>query len=137
MREISMEEIEQLSRQKLEGKSYSEIRANLASSGLSTEEVSKLIRQVDEIVLKAETEQKHSAKARQWHRIGMVLAVCGLLISIAFNVGFILTGFPPWLVYSPFFAGILIMFYGRMQQRKQPELYKKGPGRIRSKRPYK
>lgn len=137
MRELSKEEIEQLSRQKLEGKSYSELRADLANSGLSTEEVSKRIRQVDEIVLKAETEQKHSAKARQWHRIGMVLAVCGLLISIAFNVGFILTGFPPWLVYSPFFAGILLMFYGRKQQRKQPELYKKGPGRIRSKRPYK
>ncbi|MEN8204124.1 MAG: hypothetical protein ABFS28_16115 [Bacteroidota bacterium] len=137
MSEFSMEEIEELSRQKLEGKSYSEIRADLAGSGLSPEEISKIIRQVDEKVLKAETKMKHAVKSRQWYRGGLALAVTGLLISVAFNAGYILTGFPPWLVYLPFFAGILIMFYGRMQQRKQPELYKKGPGRIRSKRPYK
>jgi len=137
MSELSKGEIEELSRQKLEGKSYSEIRADLAGSGMDPAEITRMIRQVDELVLKAETEHKHTAKARQWYRVGMVLAICGLLISIAFNSGIILIGFPPWLVYSPFFAGILIMFYGRMQLRKHPELYKKGPGRIRRRRPYK
>jgi hypothetical protein len=137
MNEISRDRIEELSMQKLEGKSYSEIRADLAANGLGPGEISKVIRQVDEIVLKSETEMKHRAKARQWHRTGLVLAVAGLLLSIAFNAGYILMGFPAWLVYTPFFAGILLMFYGRMQQRKQPGLYQKGPGRIRRKRPYK
>lgn len=137
MKEFSKDRLEELSVQKLEGRSYSEIRADLAANGLNSEEISKVIRQVDEIVLKAETEMKHSAKARQWHRAGLVLAVAGLLLSIAFNAGYILTGFPAWIVYSPFFAGILLMFYGRMQQRKQPGPYQKGPGRIRRKRPYK
>jgi len=137
MSEISNGMVEELSRQKLEGKSYSEIRAELSGSGMTPEEVSKVIRQVDEKVLKAETEQKHAAKARQWYRTGLFLSVFGLIISIAFNAGVALTGFPPCLVYIPFFAGILVMFYGRMQQRKPPGLYQKGPGRIRQKRPYK
>jgi len=104
---------------------------------MSPEEISKVIRQVDELVLRSETEMKHLAKTRQWYRTGMVLAVTGLLISILYNAGYILMGFPAWLVYTPFFAGILLMFYGRMQQRKQPRLSQKGPGRIRRKRPYK
>lgn len=137
MNDISKDRLEELSTQKLEGKSYSEIRNDLAGNGLNPEEISKVIRQVDEIVLKAETEMKHTAKARQWHRTGLVLALIGLLLSIAYNAGYILMGFPAWLVYSPFFAGILLMFYGRMQQRKQPGVYQKGPGRIRRKRPYK
>lgn len=137
MSEFSMEELEALSRQKLEGKSYAEIRVELSESGLNQEEVRKVIRQVDEIVLKAETLQKHTEKTRQWNRAGLVLAVGGLIISIAYNAGFILSGWRPWIVYAPFIAGILLMFYGRMQGRKQPEPFKKGPGRIRSKRPYK
>jgi hypothetical protein len=137
MNEISKDLIEELSEQKLEGKSYAEIRADLTGRGLPPDEIGKIIRQVDEVVLKAETGQKHAAKIRQWHRAGMVLAVIGLIISVTFNAGFILTGFPPWLVYTPFFAGILLMFYARMQQRKQPDLYQKGPGRIRRRRPYK
>jgi hypothetical protein len=137
MKELSEDRIKELARLKLEGKSYAEIRADLAGEGMNPEKISQVIRQVDEIVLQAETEFKHTAKARQWHKVGLVLAVTGLLISIAYNAGFVLTGFPPWLVYSPFFAGILLMFYGRMQQRKQPELNRKGSGRIRRKRPYK
>lgn len=137
MKEISEDRIEEFARLKLEGKSYADIRADLAGDGMNPEEVSQVIRQVDEIVLKTETELKHSAKARQWHKAGLVLALTGLLISIAFNMGYVLTGFPPWLAYSPFFAGILLMFYGRMQQRRQPELSRKGSSRIRRKRPYK
>lgn len=134
---MSEDRIEELARLKLEGKSYSEIRAELAGGGMNEKELGQVIRQVDEIVLQTETKHKHTAKARQWHKAGLLLAVTGLLISIAFNAGYILTGFPPWLVYTPFFAGILLMFYGRKQQRKQPQLNQKSSGRIRSKRPYK
>jgi hypothetical protein len=41
------------------------------------------------------------------------------------------------VVYAPFIAGILLMFYGRMMQRRQPEKKKEGTGAIRRKRPFK
>jgi len=129
--------IEELYHQKLEGKSYSEIRANLAATGLKPEEIGTIIRKVDERVLKSETENRSAAKAAQFHRVGVFLAVTGLLITIGFNTGIIRTGLPPWLVYSPFLAGILMMFYGRMLQRKKSEPIYKAAGRIRTKRPYK
>lgn len=129
-------QIKELAREKREGKSYAEIRASLEASGMSDEEIRNLLRKVDKEVLKFETEQQFNQQAKLWHRGGMILAVTGLVISIAFNAGLILNRFPPWVVYSPFFAGILLMFYGRMQQRKKPEP-KQGPGPIRKKRPYK
>ncbi len=137
MSEFSEEMIQELYHQKLEGKSYSEIRADLTGAGLKSQEIGKIIRQVDERVLKAETEYKHTAKAAQYYRVGLILAVTGLLISIGFNTGIIRTGLPPWLVYTPFLGGILMMFYGKMLQRKRSDPIHKGPGKIRSKRPYK
>ena len=137
MSEYTEEMMEELYHQKLEGKSYSEIRAELAATGLKPEEIRIIIRKVDERVLKSETENRHTAKAAQFHRVGLILAVCGLLITIGFNTGIIRTGLPPWLVYSPFLAGILMMFYGRMLQRKKSEPIYKAAGKIRTKRPYK
>lgn len=128
--------IEELAREKLGGKSYSEIREELKSEGMAAVEISKLIRQVDEKVLKETLEQGSQEKIQQWYRWGLVLAVAGLILSIGYNAGMILSRFPALLVYSPFLAGILLMFYGRMQQRKKPDP-KGGPGAIRKKRPYK
>ncbi len=129
--------IEELARQKLEGRSYTEIRAHLAESGLSEDEVSEVIKLIDEKVLKSEIEQGYRDRSRSWNRIGLILAIVGLLLTIGSNAGIILKGVPRLLVYGPFFAGILLMIYGRMLQRKQSDPFEKGPGRIRSKRPYK
>jgi hypothetical protein len=129
--------IEELTREKLEGKSYSEMRKDLSASGMADEELSQLIRQVDERVLKANIEQGDRNRAQQWYRSGFILAAVGLLLSIGYNVGVMLTTLPSLAVYSPFVAGILLMFYGRMLQRKRPKPPEKGPGPIRMKRPYK
>jgi hypothetical protein len=137
MGEFSEKRIRGLYLQKLEGRSYSEIRAELSAEGLNPEKIRILIRKVDERVLKAETDHKNAAKASQYYRIGMGLAIAGLLITIGFNTGIIQTGLPPWLVYSPFLAGVLMVFYGRMLQRKKAEPLYKSAGRIRTKRPYK
>lgn len=128
--------IEELAREKLGGKSYSEIREELKSEGMAAGEISQLIRQVDEKVLKETLEQGSRQKTQQWYRWGLVMAVVGLILSIGYNAGIILSRFPALLVYSPFLAGILLMFYGRMQQRKKPDSAD-GPGPIRKKRPYK
>ncbi len=123
--------------QKLEGKSYSDIRAQLTESGLSEEEVTHAIREIDKKVLQAEVEQGHQDQIRSWNRIGLILSIVGLLLTIGANAGFILKGVPRIIVYSPFFAGILLMVYGRMLRNKTSDPFNKGPGRIRSKRPYK
>ena len=107
MSEYTEEMIEELYHQKLEGRGYSEIRAELAATGINPEEIGTIIRKVDERVLKSETENRHAAKAVQYHRVGLILAIIGLLITIGFSTGFIQTSLPPWLIYSPFLAGIL------------------------------
>jgi hypothetical protein len=129
--------IEELAREKLEGKSYSEIREELKISGMAAGEISQLIRQVDLRVLRETLEQGNRQRTQQWYRWGLILAVVGLILSIGYNAGMMLSRIPALLVYSPFLAGILLMFYGKMLQRKKPDPTYGGPGPIRKKRPYK
>ena len=129
--------IEELAREKIAGKSYSMIREELTESGMSDEDISQLIRQVDERVLSEAVKQGSPDRARQWYRFGFILALIGLVLSIAYNAGIILTYLPALLIYSPFFAGILVMVYGRFLQRKQSIPADSGTGAIRRKRPYK
>jgi len=129
--------IEELVRKKMAGTSYSTIRNELSRSGLSAKEINSLIRQVDEKVLEEATNQGGLEKGKQWYRFGLVLAVAGLALYIAYRAGIIFNSLPAWLIYSPFFAGILVMLYGRsiLRKRGAPDL--KDPGAIRKRRPYK
>lgn len=129
--------IEELARQKLGGKSYGEIRAELKSSGMSEKSINELIRQVDDKVLANAVSAGKVDMAQRWYRSGLILAVLGLALSIAFNAGLLLKAYPPLMVYAPFIAGILLMFYGKMLQRQKPDTKKEGPSPIRRKRPYK
>ena len=133
----SDERIEQLVRDKLEGKSYTEIREELRNSGMKPEEISRLIRQVDERVLSEAVDQGSRKRSQQWYRWGLVLAVAGLILTIGYNAGMIKTSLPALAVYSPFLAGILLMFYAKMSQRKSPGNKPQEPGPIRKKRPFK
>lgn len=129
--------IETLVREKMEGKSYSTIREELSGSGMSDEEISKLIRQVDERVLSETVKSGGKEKVQQWYRIGLILAIAGLVLSIAYNAGIILKGVPAMLAYSPFLVGILLMLYARTLQRKRSDPPDTGTGAIRRRRPYK
>lgn len=133
----SPERIEELSKQKLGGKSYTEIRTELKESGLSQQEISVLLKKVDEKVLKGAVSAGTPDKLGMLYKAGLVLAVTGLIISIAFNASIILQSFPPIAVYTPFVSGIVLMFYGRMMQRRPAEKKKEGSGAIRRKRPFK
>ena len=129
--------IEELAREKMEGKSYSSIRNELAESGMNDGEISSLLRQVDERVLGETVKQGDRDRAQQWYRTGLILAVIGLILSIVYNAGIILAYLPALLIYSPFFVGILVMFYGRSLRKKQSASTDNGTGAIRRKRPYK
>lgn len=134
---VSEERIKELVRDKMAGKSYSSIREELLASGMTGEEVKALIRMVDERVLSETIRQSGPDRAQRWYRLGLVLAVLGLLLTIAYNAGIILETLPALLVYSPFIAGILVMLYGRLLQRRQSSPSDSGTGAIRRRRPYK
>ena len=129
--------IEELAREKMNGKSYSAIREELSEAGMPAEEINRLIRKVDERVLRDTATLGKPDRAQQWYRFGLILAVAGLLISIAYNAGILLVRLPALLVYSPFIAGILVMFYGRFLQRKESSPESPVSGAIRKRRPYK
>jgi hypothetical protein len=129
--------IDKLAREKMEGKSYSDIRQDLSDSGMGDEEIKRLIRQVDERVLSETVRQGTKDRTQQWYRLGLILAICGLVLSIAYNAGIILDSLPALLIYSPFFAGILVMVYARILQRKKTAPTDNCTGAIRRKRPYK
>ena len=130
-------QIEELARQKLSGESYTQIRSRLAQEGLSEEDIKSSIREVDEIVLRLEMEQGAKQKAKSLYWTGLVLTIAALLLTVAFNAGWILNSAPRWAIYFPFFLGILIMYYGKSQQKKKPDPFHRDPDRIRKKRPYK
>jgi len=136
MSTIPESRIEELVREKMDGKSYSDIRKELEESGLGPEEIRTLIRQVDESVLAETTKRGKQGRAQQLYRTGLILAMIGLILTIAYNAGFILQNFPALLMYSPFLAGILLMFFGRFAQGRQEALKGKGTGAIRKKRPW-
>ena len=137
MEKESDNRIEELAREKLQGKSYSKIREELRATGMDEEELGQLIRQVDQRVLVETVEHGDRQRTQQWYRWGLILAVAGLILAIAYNAGMVLNNLPSLAVYSPFLAGILLMFYGRMMQRKKSNPIPRGPGPIRRKRPYK
>jgi hypothetical protein len=137
MEENQQELIEKLIRDKLNGKSYSEIRKGLLEDGWGEEEVRELIRQVDEKVLEAAVKEGRPDRARQLNRAGLILAIAGLAVSIAFNAGLILQRLPAMVVYVPFFAGILLMFYTRITRVRGHGTRDRKPGPIRRKRPFK
>ena len=119
MEKLPEREIEKYAQQKLEGRSYSEIRTQLRESGLSDAEVREAIQLIDEKVLQSESGRESQKQARRVYWAGLALAVVGLLISIAYNAGVFLTGWNRLIVYAPFFIGIVLMFYARRLQRKQ------------------
>ena len=137
MKEIPDNRIAELARQKREGQSYNEIRAMLKEEGLSEEEISGTIRRVDERVLQDEMTGGSLVRARRWYFTGVAIAAAGLVLTFLHSRGYILTTLPRIIVYLPFFAGILIMFFGRRLQRRGPAPFEKGEGRIKRKRPFK
>lgn len=129
--------IETLAKEKMGGKSYSSIRKELSESGMPEEEIKSLIRLVDERVLSETMKDGSKEKVRLWYRIGLFVAIGGLVLSIAYNSGILMGEQPAWLAYSPFFAGVVIMIYARALQRKQSGPPDTGTGAIRRRRPYK
>lgn len=137
MSNLSESKIEELAREKIAGKSYSTIRKELLESGMAEEEISSLIRQVDQKVLSEATTLGDRKRAQQWYRAGFVLALVGLILTIAYNSGNLFENLPALVLYAPFFAGILVMIYGKAILRKQNPSTERDPGAIRKRRPYK
>jgi len=127
----------ELARRKLDGASYTELRKELEEKGYTSGEISALIREADEKVLRETVSGSRKPREQAVYRTGLFLAVAGLLISIAYNAGIILSNLPSLAVYTPFLAGILLMVYARFTQHRRKVPPKSGRGSIRRRRPYK
>ena len=129
--------IEQLAQQKIENKSYTQIKLHLKEAGLTETEIKEALKAIDEKVLQAEINRGPFRRSRQIYWSGLILAIAGLLITLGSNAGIILPELSKLVLYAPFFTGIVLLAYARMLQRNHPDPFKKGPGRIKSKRPKK
>jgi hypothetical protein len=130
-------EIEELVQRKLDGESYTVLRAELGERGLNEKEIRLAVRKIDEKVLDAELHTKPRKKSNQWYRVGIFIATLGLIITLGANRGIILEGIPKWIVYAPFFAGIVMMLIGRYAKPRSSNYQDTVPGPIRRKRPFK
>jgi hypothetical protein len=117
VKEIPENRLEELVRQKREGKSYSEIRAMLREEGMDEKEIGQVIRRVDERVLQKEISAGTMSRGKRLYITGVVIAAAGLLLTFLNSRGYWLTTLPRLVVYLPFFTGIILMFYGRRLQK--------------------
>lgn len=138
MRTFQEEEIDALVKAKMGGQSYNEIRAGLREEGMSEEDMRVLIRQVDARVLKEATQGKARQSSRTLYVTAWAIALAGLGLTLAYRRGMIPVELPALLLYSPFFLGIVLMFYAkRMQGKPRTEKKQEGTGAIRRQRPFK
>ena len=130
-------DIEHLANSKIGGKSYAEIRAELARNGMSGEEIRQLLRKVDDRVLEKIHDRDQLRKARIWYIAGLILAISGILLIVARNAGLLMASSPVWILYPVFFAGIAFMIHARTLRRKSRVKTTSITGAIRRKRPFK
>jgi len=77
--------LEDMVKQKLEGESYSQIKAELAKLGFSQKDISEAMNMIDDKVLRAEIEHVSLGRSKQFYRVGLILAVIGLVFTIGNN----------------------------------------------------
>ena len=97
---------------KLDGMSLSEIRENLEKKGLSEEQVSVVIRSIDNKILRGVNNKAGNSFANEFIYIGLALILIGLFITIATYTGFISLGNRTVLMFGPILGGIGIMAMG-------------------------
>lgn len=97
-------------REKIAGKDYSTIRAELTQKGFDDPEIKELISEIDEVLLKEEMNKSVLLKKTELKSIGIVLIVLGLFVTIGSFTGLIpMPGYFTILV-GPITVGAFILF---------------------------
>lgn len=112
--------IQRLVEEKRQGKEYSEIRNTLKSYDLEPEEVSQIIRLVDDQFLRSLNKNKDIRKAWELMITGGLMTVAGLIILLLTLVGILSFGLFYWnfisLLGGP---GMMMLGYRKYKRFKQ------------------
>ena len=119
--------IQELAQRKVDGMSFSEIRADLQSQGIVDPEQTQIIKDIDDIILNQLLYRAFKKSVNTDLIIGVALVVIGVGITLGtymFNIGgyFI-------FMYGPILAGISLIGYSQMKSTPSKFTRKKRFGR--------
>lgn len=96
---------------KKQGESYSEIRIELENLGYNPEDIKRIIRQIDELILAENNKKSSDLKSKEYRTVGIVLIAIGLLVTLGSLTGLIpMPGYFTILI-GPIVIGVF-MFLG-------------------------
>ena len=121
MNDNKSELIEKYAQQKLEGKSFSEIRNELKSINLTQDEINALIKEIDSEVLKREVENVNNEDGKEKLIIGYVLLIIGLIITTLMYLGIINAKFIYILGFGPILVGFYMVYKAKYKKKEEPK----------------
>ena len=101
-----------------EGFEIDQIRKELEPQGVSEEDISAIVRLVDNEIQKRAINTSVGNKSKELMGIGAVLTAVGLGITIATYTGVIQMGNSFMLMYGPIIGGISLFLTGWLQSKK-------------------
>lgn len=105
-------------RSKQAGMSFSAIRKELEAKGYADDEITAMIKEIDDRVIDFALTRTSGSKARELRIIGMLVMLEGGIVTIATYFGFIeLTGYYI-LAWGPIVGGYLMILASRRIQRR-------------------
>jgi hypothetical protein len=104
--------------EKRNGKDFTDIRKELEELSVEESKIRFIIRSIDNVILKEETNKVANIKAREVITIGGILSAVGLFITIGTYSGLIYMGNSFLIAYGPLFTGIAILFVGLNMRKK-------------------
>lgn len=121
MNDNKSELIEKYAQQKLEGKSFSEIRNELKSINLTQDEINALIKEIDSEVLKREVENINEESGKEKLIIGYALLVIGLIITTLMYLGVINARLIYILGFGPILVGFYMVYKAKNKKKEEPK----------------
>ena len=96
-----------------------QVRKELEANNVNGEEISIIVKLVDNDIQKRAVLKTSSKRANQLITAGLILTLAGIvLIAIGVLNGQIFTGGSIYIVYGPLFAGISMLVTGITQKKK-------------------
>jgi len=92
---------------------FSQLRKELESTSIEADEINVIVKQVDSRLIKADQVRAEHDLGKNLFYGGGILAIAGLLFTIATYTGFIDLGGSYIIAYGPFVAGLLIAMSGK------------------------
>jgi hypothetical protein len=101
---------------------FDRVRQELTAQRMSEDEIKSIVRGVDEALQQELVRGGTQSMRDNLFRIGLVLTVAGLLLTVATLAGFIEPdGFGTFIAYGPLLIGISMIIAAKRSGRKRPK----------------